>query len=191
MSNTICIKHGANAPSNGVLQPFELGYVTSTGTLVIGDANKNTKALNYLQLDENGYIPILKGTERLIFQSTNSYPKIKLTSIQNAGEVEYCAVSSSGRAYILEWPPLESGKFYERYNFPTPSSSLTENITYTVLTSKGGTCDGNFTCNSKLTANGAVVVGSGNYGTKDPNTAGTNGAALGGTAGQLYFVIAG
>jgi hypothetical protein len=27
------------------------------------------------------------------------------------------------------------------------------------------------------------------YGTKDPNTAGTNGAALSGTTGQLYFVI--
>jgi hypothetical protein len=33
-------------------------------------------------------------------------------------------------------------------------------------------------------------VDNSSYGTKDPNTAGTNGAALSGTTGQLYFVIA-
>ena len=189
--NTIKIKHGTNAPTNGTLQPYELGYVTSTGTLVIGDADKNTKALNYLQLDENGYIPILKRAEKLVFQSTDDYPKVKLTSTQNAGEVDYCAVSSNGRAYILEWPVLVSGKYCERYNFPIPSDSLTENKIYTVLTTKGGTFAGDFTFSNKLTANGAIIVGDSSYGKKDPNTAGTNGAALSGTVGQLYFVVTG
>lgn len=34
MSNIIKIKHGANAPGPGVLQPYELGY--SQGKLYIG-----------------------------------------------------------------------------------------------------------------------------------------------------------
>ena len=59
------------------------------------------------------------------------------------------------------------------------------------LSTGGGTISGNLTVSGKLTANGTIVVDTDSYGYKDPNTAGTNGAALSGTTGQLYFVVTG
>lgn len=50
MSNTICIKHGSEVPGKGVLQPYELGYVTSTGMLVIGDLDGTAKEIDYLPI---------------------------------------------------------------------------------------------------------------------------------------------
>lgn len=187
--NTIKIKHGANAPSNGTLQSYELGYVTSTGTLVIGDANKNTKALNYLQLDSNGYIPVLYSNGNLSLNSTADNPKIWIEASEKGTKCSYGIQGSNGQAYVLEYAP--NSTYYERYNLPSPSTSLAEDKTYTILTTKGGTFGGNFTFNGKLTANGAIIVDDSSYGTKDPNIAGTNGIALSGTTGQLYFVVTG
>lgn len=187
MSNTICIKHGANAPSNGILQPFELGYITSTGTLVIGDANKKTKPLNYLSVDSDGYIT---STGNVSMLSTDDYPKWYIKASEYNSAVSYGMQGSNGQACIFEYAP-DSPTYYERYNLPQPAISLTANKTYAILTTKGGTFDGNFTFSGKLTANGAVVVDDTSYGTKDPNTAGTDGTALSGTTGQLYFVVTG
>ena len=187
MSNTICIKHGANAPSNGVLQPFELGYVTSTGTLVIGDSNKNTKQLNYLPINDDGYIT---STGNVSMLSSGSYPKWYIKASEYNSAVSYGMQGSNGQACIFEYAP-DSPTYYEKYNLPQPATGLTTNKTYTILTTKGGTFGGNFTFSGQLTANGAIVVDDTSYGTKDPNTAGTNGAALSGTTGQLYFVVTG
>ena len=183
MSNVITIKHGANTPSNGTLQPFELGYVTSTGTLVIGDSSKNTKSLNYLQLNSNGYIPVLYSNGNLTLNSTATNPKLWIEASSKGSKCSYGISGSSGQAYILEYAPNSS--YYERYNLPSPSTSLTADKSYTILTTKGGTFDGNFTFSGKLTANGAVIVDDSSYGTTDPNTAGKTGSV-----GQLYFVIA-
>lgn len=196
--NTIKIKHGESIPTNGTLQPFELGYVTSTGNLVIGDANRDTVHLNYLLLDEKGYVPILKGENRFKFQTANATPKIELTSSSAAGRVEFCATSIS-RAFVLEWPALASGSFYERYNFPEPSTDLTTSKTYEILTSKGGEFGGDFTfkktvkVNGTLTANGGIVVDTDSYGDYDPNgvPGDSSKPAKDGVVGQLYFVITG
>lgn len=48
----------------------------------------------------------------------------------------------------------------------------------------GGTLTGATTFSNTLTANGAIVVGSNNYGTTNPNDAGKTGVV-----GQLYFVL--
>lgn len=168
MANIIQIKHGANAPSNKTLQPYELGYVTSTGTLVIGDANKNTKALNYLQLDSNGYIPTLYSNGNLILSSTADNPKLWIEASEKGSKGGYGIQGSNGQAYILEYAP--NSTYYERYNLPSPSTSLTADKTYTILTTKGGT----------------LVVDDSSYGTTNPNDAGITG-----TVGQLYFVVTG
>lgn len=183
MSNVITIKHGTNAPSNDTLQPFELGYVTSTGTLVIGDSDKKTKSLNYLQLDSNGYIPVLYSNGNLILSSIADYPKLQIEASKKGSKVNYSMQGSNGQAYILEYAP--NSKYYERYELPSPSTSLTADKTYTILTTKGGTFAGNFTFSGKLTANDAIIVDDSNYGATDPNTAGKTGQV-----GQLYFVIA-
>ena len=187
MSNIIQIKHGANAPSNGVLQPYELGYVTSTGRLVIGDANKNTKSLNYLPVNNDGYIDTTGNVSML---STGEYPKWYIKASEYNSAVSYGMQGSTGQACIFEYAP-NVPTYYEKYNLPAPSTSLTANKTYTILTTKGGTFSGNFTFSGKLTANGAIVVDTDSYGDKDPNTAGTNGVALSGVTGQLYFVVTG
>lgn len=188
MSNTICIKHGASAPSNEVLQPFELGYVTSTGTLVIGDANKNTKALNYLPIDNNGYITTTGNVSML---STGDYPKWYIKASEHNSAVSYGMQGNRGQACIFEYAP-ESLTYYERYNFPQPTANLTESKIYAILTSKGGSFDGNFTFNNTvkvsgtLTANGSIIVDTDSYGNTNPNDAGKAGVV-----GQLYFVITG
>lgn len=190
MSNTITIKHGASAPSNGTLQPFELGYVTSTGTLVIGDSNKNTKNLNYLQLNADGTLSLpgdaflTNGRITLDSQAIGN-PKIFLTnknhtSYPNA-KISLGMLSSQGICQIIHWgQDAEGTERYEIFRFPQYESPMpSKNETYYVLTSKGGSFAGNF----KFTD--SIAVDASSYGTTDPNTAGKTGQV-----GQLYFVIA-
>ena len=53
MSNIIKIKHGNQAPGDGVLQPFELGY--SQGKLYIGGETEGSPAigLNFILTEED------------------------------------------------------------------------------------------------------------------------------------------
>lgn len=195
MANIIQIKHGTGEPNNK-LAPYELGYMDDSGHLYIGgpyeDEETKTygraKTLNYLHLDENGYIPTLYSDGNLTLSSTAANPKLWMEASAYNSQVSYGLAGSSGQAYILEYPP--DGTFYERYNLPVPATDLTSNKTYTILTSKGGTFSGTFTFSSdvkvsgKLTANGAIVVDDNSYGTTNPNDAG-----ISGTTGQLYFVL--
>ena len=202
MSNTICIKHGANVPSNGTLQPYELGYVTSTGMLVIGQEDGSIKKFNHLQLDDNGYIPTLYSDGNLMLKSTSNNPKFWVEATSKGTKGSFGIQGSNGQIYMLAYP--SNSTLYERYNLPAPSTSLAETIDYTILTTKGGAFDGTFnfneavtidgkltangevTINGKLTANGAIVVDSDSYGDTNPNEAGKTGVV-----GQLYFVIPG
>lgn len=191
MSNTIQIKHGENVPNNEVLQPFELGYVTSSGTLVIGDVNKNTKQLNYLSLNADGSLnlPLLLIANGAInIKSNAGYPQIVLNHVNENGTIDakahYCLQSSNGQAYVASYG-LNATKF-EAYRFPIPDTNLTDNKSYMVLTSKGGTFAGNFAFSGTITANKAIIVNSNSYGTTNPNDAGITG-----TVGQLYFVVTG
>lgn len=192
MSNTICIKHGTNAPSNGVLQSYELGYVTSTGTLVIGDANKNTKSLNYLSVSDDGYI---NTTDNVSMLSTGECPKWHIKASEYNSAVSYGMLGSTGQACIFEYAP-DSLAYYEQYVLPAPVTGLTANKTYAVLTTKGGLFTGNFTFNDKLAVkeltlnellllNGKVILKKGvHYGDTDPND-----AEIPGEEGQIYFVL--
>lgn len=198
MSNTICIKHGENIPNDGVLQPYELGYVTSTGMLVIGNSDRTTKKLNFLQLDDDGYIPNLYSDGYLNFFSTHTKPRLVITANNSdsskISKASYCVDGQNGRAYILSYPPGSS--YCERYNLPTPSSSLTGDLPYTILTTKGGTFPGTFNFTGKTTLNeltlkellllnGKVVLKEGvHYGDTDPND-----AKIPGEEGQIYFVL--
>lgn len=189
MANTIQIKHGTGVPDNK-LAPYELGYMDDSGHLYIGgpyeDEETKTygeaKALNYLHLDKNGYIPTLYSDGNLTLSSSATNPKLLLSASKYSSKVSYGLSGSSGQAYILEYPA--NGTHYERYNFPAPSTSSTDDKTYAVLTSKGGTFAGDFIFNGKLTANDAIIVGDSSYGTTNPND-----AEITGTVGQLYFVI--
>ena len=103
MSNTICIKHGASVPSNNILQPYELGYVTSTGTLVIGDSNKEAKNLNYLQIDDKGYIPF---DSELVFNSNADTPRIWIRTDETGVKTSYGIDTSTGQAHIIQYTPI-------------------------------------------------------------------------------------
>lgn len=158
MANTIQIKHGTSVPNVGILNPFELGYVTSAGILVIGDENKEAKKLNYLQLDKNGYIPTLYSNDNLSFSSTAVNPKLWIEASNYNTKATFGLVGKTGQIYILEYP--SNITYYERYNLPVPSANLTENKGYEILTSKGGSFDGDFIFNNQIKLEGLVSINS-------------------------------
>ena len=192
MNNTIQIKHGSSISERGVLKPFELGYVTSTGTLVIG-TSEEASDLKYLKLDTHGLLPRIDVGTSLKVYSSGTIPTIMLESEDKDIKFKggFGVRSSDGRCMVLSYPSDTS--YYEYYCFPTPLTGLTANQYQSILTSRGGSFPGDFTfttgnitINKNLVVNGAIKVDSSSYGTKDPNSAG-----ISGTAGQLYFVIAG
>lgn len=168
--NTILIKHGSDAPSKGTLQNYELGYVDN-GALYIGYNNQSVKLtdprlLNLL--DSDGYLDIPN-----LPAAGKAQTKVL---VANDNNVVYSRTPAQIRSDI--------GAFASSGG--TVSGATTFNSTVTV---KGKlTVNNPVTISGLLTANGAIVVDEDSYGDKDPNTAGTNGAALPGTTGQLYFV---
>lgn len=166
MSNTICIKHGAKQPVDNTLKPFELGYVTSTGTLVIGDANSFTKKLNYLQTDTNGRLSGIRVENDFVISSENQTGVInlmlKFEEEEDKNKISY-SMNEKGQGFIREWNSNSS--YYETYYFPVPDTT-NANRNYYILTSKDG-----------------VIVGSDNFDTAAPNS------SIGGKSGQLYFQI--
>lgn len=189
MSNTICIKHGANAPSNGVLQPFELGYVTSTGTLVIGDSNKNTKQLNYLPLNGGVLTDDLiapnfstDGTDSRATVTKNGSYLIEVNEKTISSWVRGIHVFNSSGDYMAslgfsgsegtESSPSVIQRFYVGEKYSTDKHWLT-------LTPEG-----------RLSIANLVVKQGISYGDTDPNIA-NSGKPISGIAGQLYFVVVG
>lgn len=167
MSNTICIKHGTDAPADGKLNPYELGY-SDNGSLYIGIPSGNnsiTKKIcdsaffDFFSINNSGYPQISSDDFTL-------YPMYTVGSNGILSTDRIAILRSNGGGY--QFRTINKDDFISQLN---------------LLTTSGGTVSGT------LTLNGALVTTS--YGTKDPNTAGTNGAALSGTTGQLYFVITG
>lgn len=176
MSNTICIKHGFRQPADNTLKPFELGYVTSTGTLVIGDANSFTKKLNYLQTDTNGRLSGIRVENDFVISCKDQTQDINLIlnfEEGNENEISY-SMNKDGRGFIREWNPKSS--CYETYFFPIPDATNASK-NYDILTSKGGAFSGDFTFNN------GVIIGSSNFDSVAPDS------SLGGKQGQLYFQI--
>lgn len=204
MANIIQIKHGTGVPDHK-LAPYELGYMDDSGHLYIGGPYENegtktygtARTLNYLPLDKNGYIPTLYSNTNLTFSSTAANPKVQIESSKNVTKVTFGLTGKTGQGYFLEYAP--NSTHYERYNFPAPSQNLTDDIGYTILTTKGGAFDGDFvfnntlTVNGQLTANGAIVVDKSSYGDYDPNgvPGDSSKPAKDGVVGQLYFVVTG
>ena len=188
MSNTVTIKHGESVPGAGILAPYELGYVSSEGVLVLGQSGAPVK-LNYLEA--NGTLPTklyLKNsgtdTGKITFDSSSiGNPKIFLTNENHDNypdaKISLGMLSSQGICQIIHWgQDAEGAEKYEIFCFPSYESPMAANKTYYVLTSKGGDFAGNF----KFTD--SIAVDSNSYGTVDPNTAGKTGQV-----GQLYFVL--
>ena len=176
MSNTICIKHGIKQPEVGILKPFELGYVTSTGTLVIGDASSYARKLNYLQTDTNGRLSGIRVDNDFIISCKDQAQDINLIlnfEEGNENEISY-SMNKDGRGFIREWNPKSS--YYETYFFPIPDATNASK-NYDILTSKGGAFGGDFTFNN------GVIIGSSNFDSVAPDS------SLGGKQGQLYFQI--
>lgn len=176
MSNTVCIKHGARQPADDTLKPFELGYVTSTGTLVIGDANSFTKKLNYLQTDTNGRLSGIRVENDFVISCKDQAQDINLIlnfEEENKNKISY-SMNKNGQGFIREWNPNSS--YYETYFLPIPDAS-TASKNYYILTSKGGVFNGDFTFNN------GVIIGNNNFDSVAPNS------SIGGKRGQLYFQI--
>lgn len=167
MSNVIQIKRGMSAPSNGVLQPGELGINMASGVLYIGsdqqDSNKK-------------YIPVFPYAYRL-----RSGAGIQTSKTQEENEPDFgpyisfrflnseeqtrgsIMITSKNR---INFNCQENGAtFSDRYLLPEPSTSLTEDKWYSVLTSKntvtvaqGGTGRDTLTAGCALIGNGTGQV---------------------------------
>jgi hypothetical protein len=112
-------------PEDGVLKPFELGYVTSAGTLVIGDGEGKTSDLKYLKLDTSGLLPRIDVASSLNVYSSADGPAIMLQSKNSGFKAAYGVRGSDGRCVILSYPSDTS--YYEYYCLPTPLTGLTAN----------------------------------------------------------------
>ena len=184
MSNTIQIKHGTNTPDNGVLQPYELGYVTSAGMLVIGQADGSVKKFDYL--------PITGGT------LTGA---IKAPSFSTNGSSSFGTVSQGG-SYIIKINQDSISSWSRGLHIYNWSDSYLASIGFsgsqgtstTPSTIKNFYVGENYNSNKHwltLTPEGRLSVSSvvvSSYGKNDPNTA-NNGSPIAGVAGQLYFVL--
>ena len=184
MSNTICIKHGANIPSNGALQPYELGYVTSTGMLVIGQEGGSIKKFDYLpitggtvsgSIDASGFSTNGTSTFGKMTQGGSYVIKINQENvpvwsrgfhIYDWSDNYMASMGFSGTKGTSEAPSTLK-KFYVGESYSSDKHWLT-------LTPEG------------VLSVTSVVVDS--YGKIDPNIA-NNGSPIEGVAGQLYFVV--
>lgn len=192
MSNTICIKHGTNVPSNGVLQPYELGYVTSTGMLVIGREDGSIKKFDYL--------PITGGT---VSGSINATGSINAAVFSTNGTTTYGKMTQSG-SYVVKINQENVSAWYRGLHIYNWSDSYmasmgfggTKGTSETPSTIKHFYVGASYSSDKHwltLTPEGVLSVRSvvvNSYGEINPNIA-NNGSPIEGVAGQLYFVIAG
>lgn len=194
MSNTICIKHGNEAPSAGDLQPYELGYCDGNGNLYIGQSSNKIKLL-------------IDASKQEEIQNMIQIDHILETSMDSDLSRDYCEISmkletditSVGNKTINIKAPLEiSAANVSTTNFGLKNVTLIGDSEFYVSVFQKQNiyqlrCIKNEDLFLKLSNHpmSKIILSDGNYGNKDPNTAGTNGAALSGTKGQLYFVVAG
>lgn len=165
MSNTICIKHGSDEPADGALQPYELGY-SDNGNLYIGIPSGNNSTTK--KICDSTFFDFFSINDKGYPQiSSNRFTLNPMHTVGDDG------IRDTDRIAILR--PDGAGFQFRTINKSDFISQLS------LFTTSGGTVSG------ALTVNGPLITNS--YGNKDPNTAGTNGAALSGTTGQLYFVV--
>lgn len=192
MSNTIRIKRGENVPNNGVLQPYELGYVTSTGMLVIGQEDGSIKKFDYL--------PITGGT---VSGSINASESINASTFSTNGTSTFGKITQGG-SYVIKINQEDVGSWsrgFHIYNWSddymaSMGFSGTKGTLEAPSTLKNFYVGENYSSDKHwltLTPEGilsvtSVVVDS--YGEIDPNI-GNNGSPIAGVPGQLYFVITG
>ena len=191
MSNTIQIKHGTNIPGHNVLAPYELGYVESTGNLVIGGTNGAAKDLNYLPLTGG----TVSGATRIYEITTGNSNSLTYATMTSNGSYRIDVKTnemSSGWARSFSVYDLSNSKslgqigfFGNKQDFQYLYMGTGYNETW--LTVKP---DGLLTANNIKTKNSFIGTAYdsstkvGCYGKTDPNTAGVPGVA-----GQLYFVL--
>ena len=196
MSNTICIKHGREIPDRGVLQPYELGYVTSTGMLVIGGLDGTAKEIDYLpiiggaidgNLEINGYLTLRpQGQDGLdIYQEyENGYSGTFI----NPYAIELYAGFQDGITY---W---ERGINFHFNNY-LGSIAMAGNYDQVDCVFVGGSANEawlkiipevGIQTDSIILNPYDVNTGKGSFGYVNPND-----ANIPGVPGQLYFVITG
>ena len=166
MSNVIQIKHGASAPADGVLAPYELGYADDGG-LYIGVPNGDStisKKINFesdtgssdgdnsgesggfedfsenIYKDDNGDFTIKVGMENLI-----------LSNLVTTNQVDYIVtLTTDSNASNRQFRQMANSQFISALNL--------------------------------LTTNGTFIIGKSNYGSDPSNVTDPK-------EGQLYFVI--
>lgn len=146
MANTIQIKHGATAPNDGALQPYELGY-SEDGSLYIGipsGGSSVTKKIYDTNINNNIYI------------NSKGYLAIKLRSDCFSFETMYTTTSVYRVAAInssFQFQTITKDNFIKDLS---------------LLTTSGGAVD-------TLEVTNGLIVGEDNYGTDNPNDIGKTG----------------
>ena len=192
--NTIKIKHGNGIPE-GVLEPYELGYIDDLGQLYIGTLGENGdkgKAipLNYLSADIKGYIEIYdsEGSPYTTYIDNNN---VYLSGYRDLNEEDVYW----DRGYCLDFYDKNGQQdWITLCRFATTGTNETTDYAY-IGFDKYNTWlkvypDGKIqskviVADSQIQTN-VLVVGESSIGTQDPNE-----ANIPGQPGQLYFVVAG
>lgn len=164
--NTIKIKYGMGNPA-GKLAPYELGYSTDGKSLYIGLPDNEVQNLS-------NFVPLNASSTPTIFTNNGTALNIRGNSSEtwlgfldkDNKALGYYGVNANGQPIF--WDKDSKNLVYNGMETITSKSLISDSVTA-----------------------GKLWVGSNSYGKKDPNIAGTNGAALSGTTGQLYFVITG
>ena len=117
-------------PKFGIL-PIAQG---GTGATSADDARNN---LNVVNKSGDTMTGTLVAPQINIIHSTVNYPRMVLSCSDgiNNGKGQYSVAASIGQIYMVEWAN-DSSTNYERYNLPAPATNLTENKTYSILTTK-------------------------------------------------------
>lgn len=147
MSNVIQIKHGASAPGDGVLAPYELGYADDGG-LYIG-------------------IPS-EGGQNTISQQINTGNNFEL-------EDEYLRIETDGEKKELKLRIKMENLFFSKYHAITKNADSvlvtspydSDNLVQMYKT--------DFIKDFNLLTSDSIKINSNNYGTQDPNIAGIAG----------------
>ena len=106
MPNILEIKHGNAVPTDGDLEPYELGYCDSNGFLYIGkQSEEGEKKVEEIKLPTN-YYTILYGSDNYITNATTSN-YTNLNSSNNRDGV----ITTTNASTIASLPPTLTGPF--------------------------------------------------------------------------------
>ena len=164
MSNVIQIKRGASAPSNGTLQPGELGINTFSGVLYIGSKDDNGQYISTFpyayRLRSGAGIQTTKDQEGDL--NPNYGPYVDFRFLNSNGDIRGSIMITDKNGFNFNCQ-ITGENYADRYRLPEPTTGLIKDNWYDILTSKNTvTVAQGGTGRDTLTADCALIGSDGN-----------------------------